>query len=157
MKTYPISMCLTLAAGIALIVVVTAIAQKPRAGVSIHETSVKIHPGTKISGDDQKKLDDVLKKFDGSLYKIRRYDRGRLVKEQGSLADVRIDQTLLAGTNRAVKEGISEFALQFGWGFHYVHVGNNPTPSPPPGSTSITAQIRGLRSRVAPILQKYGQ
>jgi hypothetical protein len=167
MKTHPISVCLALAAIIALIVAACAINQKHAPGVSIRKTSVEVYPGTKISADDQKALDAVLKNFNKSLYKIRTYDRGRLVKTRGSLADVRIDQKLLAEISMASKEGVSYYASQFGYynydnvAHAYVHAQGVPTPFPlewtklPPPPTTELRNSERLVSRVAPILQKY--
>src|SRR4029077_19958563 len=109
MKKHPFSVCVVLAVSIALVVVASTMAQKRAAGVAIHETFVGIHPGTKISSDDQKALDAVLKNFDKSLYKIRTYDRGKLVKTQGSLEDARIPEKLVAEVRKASQEGISGF------------------------------------------------
>jgi hypothetical protein len=167
MKVHPVSVCLALAAIIALIVGACTITRKHAPGVSIHKTSVEVYPGTKISADDQKALDAVLKNFNKSLYKIGTYDRGRLVKTQGSLADVRINQTLLAEISTASEEGVSYFASQFGdynyddVAHAYVHPQQVPTPFPsgwtklPPPPTTELRNSERLVSRVAPILQKY--
>jgi hypothetical protein len=168
MKTHPVSVGVLLPAGIALIVVVCAIAQTHAPGASIHETSVKIHPGTKISGDDQKALDAVLKNFRKSLYKIRTYDRGKLVKTQGSLEDARIDKRLVAEVNKAALKGVSETALQIGNLYEPPPPKNpiadqnpakvkGPTPLPITPPTAEFQESERLRSRVAPILQKYSQ
>jgi hypothetical protein len=167
MKAHPISVGLVLAVSIALIVVACTITQKHAPGVSIHKTSVEVYPGTKISSDDQKALDAVLKNFNKSLYKIRVYDHGKLVKTRGSLADARIDQTLLAEVSKASPEGVPEFALQFGYYNYdnvtkaYVHPQGVPTPFPsgwtklPPPPTAELLDSERLVSRVAPILRKY--
>ena len=62
-KTHPILKYVALGVSIALVVVACTITQKHAPGVSIHETFVEIYPGTKISSDDQKALDAVLKNF----------------------------------------------------------------------------------------------
>src|SRR4029077_18540557 len=121
------------------------------AGVAIHETFVGIHPGTKISSDDQKALDAVLKNFDKSLYKIRTYDRGKLVKTQGSLEDARIPEKLVAEVRKASQEGISGFAL--GLTDAYVWQ-KDPTPTPPPATSTRIFETKRLVRLVTPILQK---
>jgi hypothetical protein len=88
-KKHPVPTYVVLGVIIALIVVACAITQKHGPGVSIHETFVEIYPGTKISSADQKALDAVLKQFSKSLYKIRTYDRGKLVKTQGGSSKAR--------------------------------------------------------------------
>ena len=155
MKTHPISVCLVLAASISLIVVACTITQKHGPGVSIHETSVQIYPGTKISADDQKALDAVLKQFSKSLYKIRTYDRGKLVKTQGSLEDTRIDQTLVADAIIASQKGVSVSTLQICRFAQWRQ--QSPSPSPVSGSPTELEVCKRLVSRVTPILQKYSQ
>lgn len=168
MKTHPISVCLALAAIIALIVAACAINQKHGPGVSIHETYVEIYPGTKISSADQKALDAVLNKFSKSFYKIRTYEHGKLVKTQGSLEETRIDQILVAEAKKASLKGVSEstqqigIAIQTGTTFKtafMVYVNRPSSPPPAPAWTkpsAIDLQIsKRLVSRVRPILQKY--
>ncbi len=166
MKKHPIWVCAALGVGIALIVVACTITPKHGPGVSIHETYVEIYPGTQISSDDQKALDAILKNFNKSLYKIRTYDRGKLVKTQGSLADARIDQTLIAAVSEASQKGVSHWTLQFGnpppikigvpnQTHSAVHPRGSPTlPSPVP-STNEYRDSERLVSHVTPILQKY--
>jgi hypothetical protein len=164
MKKHLVLLCVVFAVSIALSVVTTAIAQKQRARVSIHETFVHIHPGTKISSDDQKALDAVLKNFNKSLYKIRTYDRGKLVKTKGRLEDVRIDQALVAEANKASQEGISDVALQIGLArspIAYVWQSSQPWTPPPsiPNAPPSTPMLdsKQLATRIAPILKKYSQ
>jgi hypothetical protein len=153
MKTHPVSVCLVLAVSIALIVVACTIAQKHGPGVSIHETSVQIYPGTKISSDDQKALDAVLKNFNKSFYKIRTYDHGKLVKTQGSLEDAFIPQTLVVEISKASQKDISDRCAAL--------VYTSRPASPPPGPAWVQPSPNELRvskrlvSRVTPILQKY--
>jgi hypothetical protein len=168
MKKHPIWVCAALGVGIALIVVACTITPKHGPGVSIHETSVQIYPGTKISSADQKALDAVLKHFDKSLYQIRTYDRGRLVKTQGSLEDTRIDQTLVADAINASQKGVSVSTLQIGNPYQ-LNIGKtilisaaywkqqSPTPSPVSSSATELQRSKRLVSRVTPILQKYSR
>lgn len=153
-KKHPVPTYVVLGVIIALIVVACAITQKHGPGVSIHETFVEIYPGTKISSADQKALDAVLKQFSKSLYKIRTYDRGKLVKTQGSLEEAQINQTLVADAIIASQKGVSVSTLQISrfaqWKMQI------PTPLPVPGSPTDEVSKR-LVSRVTPILQKYSQ
>jgi len=153
---------------IALIVVACAITQKHGPGVSIHETFVEIYPGTKISSADQKALDAVLENFNKSMYKIKRYDGGKLVKTRGSLEDARIDQTLVADAINASQKGVSDWTLQLGNPYQpkigepnrthaYVWpMRQSPSPSTPSSAEALRVSKR-LVSRVTPILQKYSQ
>jgi len=140
---------------IALIVVACAITPKLGPGVSIQKTFVEIYPGTKISNADQKALDAVLKQFSTSLYKIRTYDRGKLVKTQGSLEEARINQTLVADAIIASQKGVSVSTLQIGRFAQWKQ--QIPTPAPVPGSPTELEVSKRLVSRVTPILQKYSQ
>jgi hypothetical protein len=154
---------------IALIVVACAITQKHGPGVSVHETYVEIYPGTKISSADQKALDAVLENFDKSMYKIKTYDGGKLVKTRGSLEDARIDQTLVADAINASQKGVSDWTLQLGNPYQ-PKIGNADrthaymwpiriqTPSPSTLSSAEELRVsKRLVSRVTPVLQKYSQ
>jgi hypothetical protein len=167
MKKHPIWVCVVLGLSIALGIVACTITQKHGPGVCIHETSVQIYPGTKISSADQKALDAVLKEFKKSLYKIRTYDRGKLVKTQGSLEDARIDQTLVADAINASQKGVSVSTLQIGNPYQ-LNIGKtilisaafrkqqSPTPAQVSDRTELQLSKR-LVSRVTPILQKYSR
>lgn len=154
-KKHPVPTYVVLGVIIALIVVACAITQKHGPGVSIHETFVEIYPGTKISSADQKALDAVLKQFSKSLYKIRTYDRGKLVKTQGSLEEARINQTLVADAIIASQKGVSVSTLQIS---RYAQWKQQSPMSPIiPGSPTELEVSKRLVSRVTPILQKYSQ
>ena len=153
MKKHPVPTYVVLGVIIALVVVACAITQKHGPGVSIHETYVEIYSGTKISSADQKALDAVLKQFSKSLYKIRTYDRGKLVKTQGSLEDALIDQTLVADANIASQKGVSVSTLRIGRFAQW----REQSPTPLSGSATELEISKRLVSRVTPILQKYSQ
>jgi len=142
---------------IALIVVGCAITPLLGPGVSIHEPFVEIYPGTNISSADQKALDAVLKQFSKSLYKIRTYDRGKLVKTQGSLEDVRIPQKLVAEVTKASQEGFSDSTLVLGdpIALNWTSGTKGPTPTPSPQSTSVQIEAKRLVKAVTPIVGKY--
>jgi hypothetical protein len=154
LKKHPLSVCLALGVSIALIVVACTITQKHGPGVYIYETYVEIYPGTKISSDDQKALNAVLKHFDKSLYKIKTYDRGKLVKTQGSLTDLEIDQILLIEAKKASLKGVSGLTDQIGNPNRVAHapgVGHRP-PSPLEKENRDSKRLVRL---VTPILLKY--
>ena len=155
MKKHRVPTYVVLGLIIALIVVACAITQKHGPGVAIHEAFVEIYPGTKISSADQKALDAVLKQFSKSLYKIRTYDRGKLVKTQGSLEETQIDQKLVADAISASQNGVSVSTLQIcrfaQWKMQ------SPMYPIKPGSPTELEVSKRLVSRVTPILQKYSQ
>ena len=163
MKKHHIWVYAALGVSIALIVVACTITPKYGPDVSIHETFIEIYPGTKISSADEKALDAVLKKFNKSLYQIRTYDQGRLVKTRGSLADARIPHALVAEVNRAAQKGVSDSALKIGLGEGWLtYTKKNPSPVAPPTfavhpapSPKELEDSERLVSRVRPILQKY--
>ena len=152
-KKHPVPTYVVLGVIIALIVGACAITQKHGPGVSIHETFVEIYPGTKISSADQKALDAVLKQFSKSLYKIRTYDGGKLVKTQGSLEEARIDQTLVADAINASQKGVSVSTLQVCAQWKQ----QGPPILPASGSPTELEVYKRLVGRVTPILHKYGQ
>jgi hypothetical protein len=154
-KKHPVPTYVVLGVIIALIVGACAITQKHGPGVSIHETFVEIYPGTKISSADQKALDAVLKQFSKSLYKIRTYDRGKLVKTQGSLEEALIDQTLVADAIIASQKGVSVSTLQICRFAQWKQQG--PPILPASGSPTELEVYKRLVGRVTPILHKYGQ
>ena len=154
-KKHPVPTYVVLGGIIALVVVACAITQKHGPGVSIHETYVEIYPGTTISSGDQKALDAVLKQFSKSLYKIRTYDRGKLVKTQGSLEEAQIARTLVADAIIASQKGVSVSTLQI-CRFAQWRQQSPMSPIGPRSSTEREVSER-LVSRVTPILQKYSQ
>ena len=162
----PVLVCVVFALFIMLGIFACTITPKHGPGVSIQEASVEIYPGTKISIHDQKALDAVLKHFNQSLYKIKTYDRGKLVKTSGTLQDARIDQTLVADATNASQKGVSYRTLQIGTTYQ-IDIGKpnrtnsyiwpmRSTPYPAPTSPEVELSKR-LVSRVTPILQKYSQ
>jgi hypothetical protein len=89
-----------------------------------------------------------LKQFSKSLYKIRTYDRGKLVKTQGSLEEAQIDQMLVAEASIAAQKGVSVSTLQI------CRFAQWKTQILTPTELEVSKR---LVSRVTPILQKYSQ
>lgn len=148
MKKHPVRVCAVLGVSIMLIVAACTITQKHGPGVYIHETFIEIYPGTNISSDDQKALNAILKHFDKSLYKIKTYEQGKLVKTQGALEDVYIDPVLVAEVIKASQQGIPNLADQIGMAPSTGHAAKLATPP------SVETSKRLVRL-VAPILLKY--
>ena len=78
----------------------------------VKDDFIVVHPGTKLSKADAKALNDVLKQYDKSLYKIKIYKNGKVTKTMGTLNDMYIDQKTVADFNEAKKAGQSERAIQ---------------------------------------------
>jgi hypothetical protein len=157
MKKRPIWVFSVLGVIITLGIFACTITPKHGPGLYFHETYIEIYPGTKISAEDQKALNAVLKHFDKSLYKIKTYDGGKLVKTQGRLEDALIDQKLVAEVIKASQQGISGLADQLG-SVTYTSknpVGPVPSAAAPPPPTKGLRDSERLVNAVRPILQKY--
>ncbi len=98
MKTRPQLLFWAGAAVLALGACATLELQK--AGVSLHQAYIEIHPGTNISKDDEKQLNRILRKYKASFYKIKKIENGQ-VKTQGRLKDIFIEQKLLTEVKKA--------------------------------------------------------
>jgi hypothetical protein len=155
MKKHPIGVCTALGVSITLIIGACTISQKHGPGVYIHNAYIEIYPGTQISSGDQKALNAILKHFDKSLYKIKTYEHGQLVKTQGRLDDVYIDPVLVADVIKASQQGIPNFAEQIGnpnrthgMAPSTGHAAKMPTPLPPEESERLVRLV-------TPVLLKY--
>ena len=105
--------------GVVLVVIATltvlttmGLAQGTSGKVEIKTDSILIHPSTKLSAADAQALDNVLQKYDKSLYKIVTYQNGQVTKTQGTLNDMQIDRTTSADLAVAQSNGQSERAIQ---------------------------------------------
>lgn len=138
--------------GTALILAIPAVAQQKGGQVKITDTRIEIRPGTKISESDQKALDEVLKKYDKSLYKIEALKDGKVTGQaQGKLEDKHIDVTLAAEVKQAKAAGASVQMEQ---------VVDHPTGAqmPTPGKIAIQeAKSKELIQALKPILEKYSR
>jgi hypothetical protein len=85
-----------LAGGIALVLTGPAFAQEKGGKVTIEENGIILHPGTQLSKTDAQAFNEVLKKYDKSLYKIDVYKNGQKKKSLGQLSDVCLDQAVVA-------------------------------------------------------------
>jgi len=94
----------------------TGLAAEEKSGqagkTEIKDDFIVVHPGTKLSKADAMALNDVLKQYDKSLYKIKIYKNGKVTKTMGTLNDMYIDQKTVADFNEAKKAGQSERAIQ---------------------------------------------
>ncbi len=92
-----------LGVGITALLTIPMFAQKPEGKVTFTKTRIEIHPGLKLLPSDEKALNDVLKKYDKTLYKIESYENGAVVKTKGELSDVTIDKKLASEVAHAKK------------------------------------------------------
>jgi len=141
-----------LGVGSALILAVPAFAQQKEKQVTITDSRIEIHPGTKISESDQKALNGVLKKYDKSLYKIETLKDGNVVgKAKGKLEDKHIDATLAAEVKQGKVTGASVQVDQ---------VIDHPMSTPTIKTVKIAVEetkSKELIQALKPILEKYSK
>src|SRR5882724_7641472 len=101
-----------LAAGGLLSLAVASVKQEKSGKIEIKEDVILIHPGSKISKSDTTALNEVLRKYDKSLYKIETYRNGKSKKKLGELSDMLIDQAVASEVASAKESGDSERAIQ---------------------------------------------
>jgi hypothetical protein len=146
----PVSVVL-LGVGTALIFAVPAFAQQKDAQVTITDTRIEIHPGTKISESDQKALNEVLKKYDKLLYKIETLKDGKVTGQvQGKLEDKYIDATLAAEVKQAKAAGSSDTTEQ-------TADHKNATFPVTAAAVQNESQVKELIQALKPILEKYSK
>src|SRR6266851_7374706 len=96
--------------------------------VTIEENRILI-PGTQISQVDQKAMNDILKHFHKYLYRIRTYEKGNLIKEQGKLsADIIGKATVSKVAENAKLHGLTGLTTQVGFRIN-PHSPNTPSPT----------------------------
>jgi hypothetical protein len=101
-----------LAGSTAIALAVPAFAEEKSGKVEIKEDVIIIHPGSKISKSDTAALNEVLRKYDKSLYKIETYRSGKSKKKLGELSDMLIDQTVASELASAKESGESDRSIQ---------------------------------------------
>jgi hypothetical protein len=173
--------------GVSSIFTALAFATRKSAKITFEDdTGITIHPFTQISERDEKAMNDVLKKYDKSLYKIQTYKEGKLQKTKGRLEDVYIARATIAELTEQKGTGGSARVLQvanISGPSRPPQVGPTrpskpaPTPtSPSKGSTSPTnptrpaptptnpsgppkdvSDVKELVRRLRPILEKYSK
>ncbi len=93
-------------------------------------------PGTTISKTDQEAMNQILSKYDKSLYRIDTYENGKLTKTQGKLSDVVTNKQLASEIAANVKRtGFTQSAVQI-----RVGLTTNPARSQNPGNTNNPAR-----------------
>jgi len=140
-----------LGVGSALILAVPAFAQQKGKQVTITDSRIEIRPGTKISESDQKALNEVLKKYDKSLYKIETLKDGKVTGAQGKLEDKHVDVTLAAEVKQGKAAGASVQTEQ---------VVDHPTREPTVKTVKIAVEetkSKELIQALKPILEKYSK
>jgi hypothetical protein len=84
--------------------------------VTIQQSGILIRPGTQLSEGDQTAMNEILKSYDKSLYKIQTYENGQLKKTQGKLSNMYIDKATASEAAKAMTEkGSSQYVIQIGF------------------------------------------
>jgi hypothetical protein len=80
-----------IAIGLAVCAVAVSCAEQQRTArrgnVEISEGLILIHPAIKLSPEDEKAMEKILGSYDTRLYKIERFENGKVIKTQGKLPD----------------------------------------------------------------------
>jgi hypothetical protein len=149
---------------VASIIILSCVGQKTqsssRSKVTIQENGILIRPGTKLSESDDKAMNDILKNYDKSLYKIQTYEKGQLKRTQGSLRNVFIDKATASAAAKAMAEtGSTQYVIQIGF-LDKTH--QSPTPPVPPrreavGATDKTHQGTPTPAELGPTPDKTHQ
>jgi hypothetical protein len=101
-----------------------------KSNVTIEEARIFI-PGTEISEKDQKALNEILSQYRTSLYKIQKFENGKLAETRGSLKDKFIGgATISRVVENAGLTHLTGLATQVGFQVGTRHT----TPTPPPGA-----------------------
>ena len=157
-------------------IIISCVCQSPSPGgedkVVFGEDSIFI-PGTAITQDDQKAMNDVLAQYRTSLYKIETYQDGARSQTRGTLPDETIGQAAVSQTRANAKlRHLDGSAIQVGFRIGTSHhvtptpgapIGTNTHATPTPPDQINTAsdedyeEAAALVKRLKPILKKYSQ
>jgi hypothetical protein len=147
-----------LAAGLVAFFTPAVLAQDQNGTVSFTASGkgIVIHPGTKITKEDEQAMTDALKKYDKRLYLIEEYKDGKLIKTMGELKngpgkeDIYIDAKTSSEVASAKAAGITDWTWIF-------NVGPNDQGMPLNNLAKGKEMNQQLLKDLTPILQKYGQ
>jgi hypothetical protein len=115
-------------------------------GVTVKEDAIVMHSGTKLSKDDEKALNDVLKKYDKKLYRVDEIKNGKLTK---SIGELKIDAQMESELAKARAMGNSDFDVVFSPG-PYARVPENRTFTQKEDAKKLIQELK-------PILEKYSK
>lgn len=149
---------------------------KNRSGVELRKDYAIIYPRAHWGGNNCDELNQILQKYDKSLYKIQTYDKGKLVKAEGDLDESVIRHGLISEvTKEAEQMKFTGCAIQAGKmsdegeGKRSPRPRPSPTVSPTPsiypsaspgGSTTrqnLIPEVGKLAKKIQPVLDKYNK
>lgn len=123
-------------------------------------------PGTAIAEKDQEHIEAILKKYEGSLYRVHLYKDGKKKKTWGELSDMEIGETKVAEIEKfAQTHGLSAWTTRIGLTCNSHRCSQpsaTPTPTPKSGlSCNTTCNPKqssdALVKAITPILEKYSK
>ena len=147
MKIYPICNIIFLISALILSARSGFAADQGTGDVTIKEDAIVIHSGTKLSKDDEKALNDVLKKYDKKLYRVDKTKKGKLTK---SIGELKIDTQMESELTKARTAGNSDYVVVFSPGPVNPHI---------PIKTKFTQKedAQKLIQELKPVLEKYSK
>ena len=119
---------------------------KGMGGVTIKKDAIIMHAGTKLSKQDEKALNDVLKKYDKKLYLVGKFEKGELKKTSGEL---KINTKLQSELAKAKMTGSTDSTVGF-YPAGAVAVSENRTFTQKEDAQKLIQELK-------PILQKYSK
>jgi hypothetical protein len=166
MKNLPRTLaCLVLTAAIFLAAKVLVLAETKDDGndykhVMIAEEGVIIPLKAKVSKDDCTKMNQILQKYDKSLYKIEMYVKGESKHSRGTLSELCLDKRVYAQlTKDAQNSGLSDCTMQIGIKIgpeSGIKIGPESGIKIGPEKCPIDhAKAKELVKKLKPILEKY--
>jgi hypothetical protein len=121
-------------------------ADQPTGGVTIKKDAITIHPGTKLSQEDEKALNNILRTYNKKLYRVDKIEKG---KPNKSIGELKIDTQKESELAKAKMDGITVSDVVFSPG-QYAAVQKSRT-------FSEKQDAKRLIQEVKPILQKYSK
>lgn len=135
---------LALVAGGVSILTTSSLAQEKGGKVTFEKKGIVLHAGAKLSKSDEKALNDVLKSYDKSLYRIETYKKGKLVNRKGELKDVDVDKKTASEVTNAKAAGVTFDTVVFVEGPNTQMLAMREKP-----------RSKELIEQLKPILEKY--
>jgi hypothetical protein len=114
---------------------------KGTGGVTITKNDIIMHAGTKLSKDDEKALNDVLKKYDKTLYRVEKLQNGKLKK---SIGELKIEGQVASELDKAKITGSTDSTVTF-------VTGSNPSVQ------AVRPDAQRLIQELKPIVEKYSK
>ena len=137
---------IVLGAGIGCVLAITGCVRQKREAVTIEDERIVIRPGTKLSENDERMLNEILKQYDTKLYRVETYENGQLTK---TLGELNLDEETASELTKWKAAGKN---------YHMVCLYGGPsTRKAPPRAITEETKGKELIKQVKPILEKYNK